>query len=124
MISNKNNNIKILFLGMYCHLINYIFLNNYLDRKTKTNIVIGDIVKVFSPTFQELYRAKIIQNVDGVNFRVFYIDFGNTEVVESTNIFELSDNLESKVHYNLMIDILFCYSFFIIFILGIFFSLE
>lgn len=94
---------------MYCHLINYIFLNNYLDRKTKTNIVIGDIVKVFSPTFQELYRAKIIQNVDGVNFRVFYIDFGNTEVVESSNIFELSDNLESKVHYNLMIDILFCY---------------
>lgn len=78
--------------------MNKLLLLNYLDQKIKTNVVIGDIVKVSSPSFQELYRAKVLQIVDDVNFCVFYIDFGNTEVVKSSDIFELSDNLKTEVH--------------------------
>lgn len=74
-----------------------IFIH-YLDRKTKTNLVIGDIVKVFSPSFQGLYRAEIINIVDNTDFHVSYLDFGNTEIIQSSDIFELSDELKIEVN--------------------------
>ncbi|XP_029347622.1 uncharacterized protein LOC100166817 isoform X3 [Acyrthosiphon pisum] len=65
------------------------------DRNAKTNLVIGDIVKVFSHSFQDFYRAKII-NIDNKDFYVSYIDFGNTELVHLADIFELSDELKKE----------------------------
>lgn len=56
-----------------------------------------DIVKVKSPLYKEYYRAKIIGAENNDNFQVFYIDFGKKEVVQSSNIFELPDNLSKKV---------------------------
>lgn len=67
-----------------------------LDRNAKTNLVIGDIVKVFSHSFQDLFRAKIIK-IDNKDFYVSYIDFGNTELVHLADIFELSDELKKEV---------------------------
>jgi len=69
-----------------------------LDCKTKTDPVIGDIVNVFSPLYQSFYRAKIIRIVDNTDFHVFYIDFGNTEVVHLSDVFELSDTLKKEVN--------------------------
>ncbi|KAL4141977.1 hypothetical protein QTP88_004511 [Uroleucon formosanum] len=68
---------------------------NSEDRNAKSNIVIGDIVKVFSHSFQGFYRAKIT-NIDNINVYVFYIDFGNTETVQLDDIFELSDELKKE----------------------------
>lgn len=68
-----------------------------LDCIMKTNLAVGDITKVFSPSFQHLCRAQIVKIVDSKNIHVFYIDFGNTEVVQMINIFELSDNLKKNV---------------------------
>lgn len=73
-----------------------IKLLSILDRNAKSNIVIGDIVKVFSHSFQGFYRAKIT-NIDNINVYVFYIDFGNTETVQLDDIFELSDELKKEV---------------------------
>jgi len=69
-----------------------------LDRNAKTNLVIGDIVKVFSHSFQDFYRAKIL-NIDNNDFYVSYIDFGNTEKVHLGDIFELSDELKKEVRH-------------------------
>lgn len=76
--------------------INNILIH-FSDHKTKTNAVIGDIVLMFSPSFQEFYRAKII-NIKNIDFHVSFIDYGNTEVVKSSNIFDLSDDLKNKVY--------------------------
>lgn len=67
------------------------------DRNTKPNPIIGDIVKVFSHSFQDFYRAKIL-NIDNNDFYVSYIDFGNTETVNSDDIFELSDELKKETN--------------------------
>jgi len=69
----------------------------FLDRNTKINPVKGDIVKVFSNTFNDFYRAKIL-DINNNKFHVSYIDFGNTEFVSSNEIFELSDKLKIKVY--------------------------
>lgn len=69
----------------------------FLDRNTKINPVIGDIVKVFSNSFNDFYRAKIL-DINNNKFHVSYIDFGNTEFVSSNEIFELSDELKIKVY--------------------------
>lgn len=66
-----------------------------LDRNAKSNIVIGDIVKVFSHSYEGFFRAKII-NIDNINVYVSYIDFGNTETVQLDDIFELTDELKEK----------------------------
>ncbi|KAE9524914.1 hypothetical protein AGLY_014964 [Aphis glycines] len=68
---------------------------NSEDRNTKINPVIGDIVKVFSNSFNDFYRAKIL-DINNNKFHVSYIDFGNTEFVSSNEIFELSDELKIK----------------------------
>ncbi|XP_026818102.1 uncharacterized protein LOC113557019 isoform X2 [Rhopalosiphum maidis] len=65
------------------------------DRNAKVNPAIGDIVKVFSHLFSDFYRAKIL-DIDNNQFHVSYIDFGNTEIVSSNEIFELSDELKIK----------------------------
>lgn len=67
-----------------------------LDRNAKTNVAIGDIVKVFSHSFQDFFRAKII-DIDEKDFYVSYIDFGNTESVHLADIFELTDELKKEV---------------------------
>lgn len=70
----------------------------YLDIKIKkTNVVIGDIVKVLSPSFDQLCRARVT-NIENDNFYVSYIDFGNEEIIPLSNIFELSDELKKEVY--------------------------
>lgn len=76
----------------------YIFVI-FIDCNVKINPVVGDIVKVLSPLFQGLYRAKIVEVKSSNSYEVFYIDFGNIEIVQSKDIFELSDNLKKKVSY-------------------------
>lgn len=71
-----------------------------LDLKMKTNKIIGDFVKVNSPAYQQLRRAKIIDVKENSCFHVSYIDFGDSEVVHSRYIFELSTELNEKVTYN------------------------
>lgn len=63
----------------------------------KSNQMIGDFVKVHSPAYQQLRRAKIIDVKENDCFHVSYIDFGGTEVVNSHNIFELSMELSKMV---------------------------
>ncbi|XP_022168298.1 uncharacterized protein LOC111032328 isoform X2 [Myzus persicae] len=65
------------------------------DRIIKINPVIGDIVKVYSHSFGDFYRAKIL-NIENKDFYVSYIDFGNIEKVHSADIFELSDELKKE----------------------------
>jgi hypothetical protein len=77
----------------------------FIDRNNKINPVVGDIVKVFSPFYQDIFRAKIV-DVKGNNYQVFFIDFGNYEQVQSRNIFELTDHFKMKVSYNSKIIIL------------------
>lgn len=67
-----------------------------LDRVKIINPLIGDIVKVFSHSFNDFFRAKIL-NIDNADFYVSYIDFGNTENVHLDQIFELSDELIKEV---------------------------
>lgn len=70
----------------------------FLDREIKTKLAVGDFVKVYSPFFNDFYRAKIIDIIDNNNeFHVFFIDFGNTEIVRSSDIFKLSHELQTKV---------------------------
>lgn len=68
-----------------------------IDRIIKINPVIGDIVKVYSHSFGDFYRAKIL-NIENKDFYVSYIDFGNIEKVHSADIFELSDELKKEVY--------------------------
>lgn len=92
--------LNILILMFLYNIFIVIWFNHYfLDRKTKTNPAIGDMVKVLSPSFEGFFRAKIINIVENANL-VFYIDFGNTEVVQSNYLFELSDDLNKKVNFN------------------------
>lgn len=70
-----------------------------LDSQVKTNLAIGDLVKAKSFLFQEFYRAEIKNIVDDKDIHIFYIDYGNTEVVQKQNIFELSEDLKKKVIY-------------------------
>jgi hypothetical protein len=69
----------------------------HLDCKIKTNLAIGDVVKAFSSSFDGLYRAKILNIENNVGVHVWFIDFGNTEIIPSNYIFELSDELNIKV---------------------------
>lgn len=51
-------------------------------------------------------RACIIDKFDNDQCNVFYMDYGNTELVDSTNIFELAEEFRKVVylkyiyHYN------------------------
>lgn len=94
MVAVVNNINK--FLNLY-NL--YYFFVICIDRKNKTNPAVGDIVKVFSPFHQEMYRA-LIEGVKGNFYQVFYMDFGNLEQVQSRDIFELSDDLKKEVSFN------------------------
>lgn len=75
-------------------------LNHYLDLKIKKNPVVGDLVKVLSPEFEELlFRAEILSIENEGSIQVSYIDFGNTEIVQPSDIFELSNELLDKEVY-------------------------
>lgn len=41
--------------------------------------------------------------IENDDFHIFYIDYGNTEIVCSSNIFELSDELRKEVYKNRII---------------------
>lgn len=69
----------------------------FLDRNIKTNLKVGEIVKVKSPYFNDLNRAEVLKIVDNKDIHVFYIDFGSTEVVQKQDVFELSEDLKRKV---------------------------
>lgn len=68
----------------------------YIDHIAIRNPTVGDIVKVHSPSFREFFRAKII-NIKNEKFHVVYIDFGSTEIIHLSDIFELSEELKKKV---------------------------
>lgn len=71
-------------------------INHSTDSEVNANPVLGDIVKVLSPVYNSYYRAKIL-SAEGKNcFRVLYIDYGDIEMAELCNIFELSDNLKKQ----------------------------
>lgn len=58
-----------------------------------SNPVVGDTVKVFSSKSNGLLRAEILRkNKDG-SYDVYFIDFGNTETVQSNVIYKLADEL-------------------------------
>lgn len=59
---------------------------------SKSNLKVGDIVKVTSPTCPNNYRAKILKLNDNL-ITVMSIDFGYCERVQSNSIYELSDEL-------------------------------
>ncbi|XP_050057688.1 uncharacterized protein LOC114129948 isoform X1 [Aphis gossypii] len=81
-----NNDINSMFKDMH----------HSSDSEVNANPVLGDIVKVFSPAYKSYYRAKIL-SAEGKNcFRVLYIDYGDIEMAELCNIFELSDNLKKQ----------------------------
>lgn len=67
----------------------------------KQNPVKGEIVKVYSHLFEDYYRAKIINIENNDKFQVFHIDFGSTEFVCLSDIFELTDNCDLKVFINI-----------------------
>lgn len=71
-----------------------------LDCKVNANPVIGDVVKVYSQLYRQFYRAKVISSEGNNCFCVSYIDYGDTEVVESSDIFELAENIKKKVELN------------------------
>jgi len=73
-----------------------------LDKIIKLHPVVGDLVKVFSPHFGDLFRAKILKNNNG-SYDVFYIDYGNIETVPSTVIYELADELKKVIFLILLI---------------------
>lgn len=81
---------------MFITIYNHKIWVHYLDFKTKNNPTAGDIVIVSSPTFNGFYRAEI-KNVIDTDFYVSHIDFGSTEVVKLSNIFELSNELKKEV---------------------------
>lgn len=89
-------NLALVYINNILIYINIILVHS-LDRKIKKHIIVGDLVKVFSPFFKDLFRAKIIDIIDNIKFHVFYIDFGNLEIVHSSDIFELSEELKIKV---------------------------
>lgn len=68
---------------------------------------VGDIVKVKLPRDQRLYRAKILSIGGNCSFHVLCIDFGNNEVVQSSDVFELSDKLNEKVRRITLISVLY-----------------
>lgn len=70
----------------------FIFLWK-LDKTSKNYPVVGDVVKVLSPEFGCLYRAKILKHNRTGTYTVFYIDYGNTEIVSSDVIYELDEEL-------------------------------
>lgn len=56
-------------------------------------------MKVFSIIYNSTFRAKII-DIQANCCSVFYLDYGDTEVVELSKLFELSDDLKQKVSNN------------------------
>lgn len=42
----------------------------------------------------------IVKDKIGEDYKVYYVDFGNTEIVNVDDIFELPKELEMKVYYN------------------------
>ncbi|KAE9525099.1 hypothetical protein AGLY_014513 [Aphis glycines] len=71
-------------------------IHHSTDCEVHANPIVGDIVKVFSPRYEAFYRAKILSTEDKNCFRVLYIDYGDIEMAELCNIFELSDNLKKQ----------------------------
>lgn len=69
----------------------------FSDREINTNLAVGDFVKVDSPFFTGFYRAKITNIIDNTKIHVLYIDFGNSEIVQSSDIFKLAHDLQIKV---------------------------
>ncbi|VVC33181.1 Tudor domain [Cinara cedri] len=72
---------------------------NNIDFINKINLNIGDVVKVQSPSNKKVYRARIINIINNGDCCVFYFDFGKTEVVSPTYIYELSDDLKKRPNF-------------------------
>ncbi|XP_050441642.1 uncharacterized protein LOC126846351 isoform X4 [Adelges cooleyi] len=74
-------------------------MNNEEGIAVKTEPKVGEVYKVKSPSDNQFYRGKIISIDKNTSFEVFYIDFGNTENVKTSDIFEL------EVQFKEMIDL-------------------
>lgn len=70
----------------------------FIDKITKNHIVVGDLVKVYTP-LNCFSRAKILKNNHNGYFNVFFIDIGSTETVQSDVIFELTEELKKVCLY-------------------------
>jgi len=54
-------------------------------------------------------RAKILKKVDNNRFYISFIDFGNEEIVNADDIFELPGELKKVIiFYNIMLYNIFC----------------
>lgn len=62
-------------------------------------INIGDRVCVKSLINMVMYSRALVVDKIGNDFKVFYVDYGNTELVNIDDILELPNELE-KVHFN------------------------
>lgn len=54
----------------------------------------GDSVKVISSEFGVLFRARVFRKNEDGSYEVYFIDYGNTETVQSDVIYELADELK------------------------------
>jgi len=80
---------------------------NFTVSSTKELFKIGDKVCVRSFLNNVMFSRAIIVNNIGNEYLVFYLDYGNEELVSSDDIFKLSGELE-KVHYILNVKLYFC----------------
>lgn len=51
----------------------------------------------------QMYRAKINKKIDQNRFIIFFIDFGNDEIVDADEIFELPEDLKQVFLFQLIL---------------------
>ncbi|XP_050525474.1 uncharacterized protein LOC126896591 isoform X2 [Daktulosphaira vitifoliae] len=83
-------------------LYNYNLILEVMQSKgNQLNVVepkVGEFYKIFSKKFDmTYYRGKVLKKEDTNRFKVYYIDFGNTEVVELKCVFELEDKYKEMI---------------------------
>lgn len=82
---------------LICILINILLHLNYTAKTTYcTNklLNIGDKVCVQSTLNSVMFCRALITNKFNDEYNVFYVDYGNSELVTSEDIFELSQELQ------------------------------
>lgn len=67
-------------------------------KNVKKNIKPGDIIKAMFEGI--MFRAKILENVTNYDYLIFFIDYGNKEVVNVNEIYELPDELLTVSMFN------------------------
>lgn len=80
-----------------CILINILLHLNYVAKttyRTDKPLNIGDKVCVQSTLNSVMFCRALITNKFKDEYNVFYVDYGNTELVTSEDIFELSQELK------------------------------